>query len=126
MGTFQSPNYPGKYPDGQYCSWRITVSPAQQIHLTFTNFSLQNENNTDALYVYDGNSGTGEVLGVFYGGNPPSKQGIYSSSNHMFVIFKSDKNESYTGFSALYCEGSCLGKHPLAICGNCYCLPVYL
>ena len=112
MGSFHSPNYPGKYPDGQYCSWRITVNTAQHVHLIFTNFSLQNENNTDALYVYDGKNSTGEVLGVFYGGNPPSKKGIYSSSNHMFVTFKSDKMDSYTGFSAFYCEGTCSSKLP--------------
>ena len=110
MGSFHSPNYPGKYPDGQYCSWRITVSPGHQIQLKFTKFSLQNENNTDALYVYDGKNSTGEVLGVFYGGNPPSKEGIFSSSNQMFVIFRSDKNGSYTGFSAFYCEDRCSGK----------------
>ena len=109
-GTFHSPNYPQKYPDGQYCSWRITVSPAQQIHLTFTNFSLQNENNTDSLYVYDGENSTGEVLGVFYGGYPPPKNGMYSSSNNMLVIFKSDKNVSYTGFIASYTAVNCLGK----------------
>ncbi|KAJ7370799.1 hypothetical protein OS493_029789 [Desmophyllum pertusum] len=101
-GIFQSPNYPGKYPDGQYCSWRITANTTQQIHLMFTNFSLQNENNTDELYVYDGENATGEVLGVFYGGHPPPKEGIYSSSNHIFVIFKSDKIDSYTGFNASY------------------------
>ena len=112
MGFFHSPNYPWKYPDGQYCSWRITVSPAQQIHLKFSNFSLQNENNTDALYVYDGWNSNGKVLGVFYGGDPPSKEGIHSSSNHMFVIFISDKRASYTGFSAFYCEGRCSSKLP--------------
>ena len=106
-GTLQSPNYPRRYPDGQYCSWRITVSAAQQIYLTFTNFSLQNENNTDGLYVYDGENATGKVLGVYYGGHPPPKEGIYSSSNHMFVIFKSDKNGSYTGFSASYTAFNC-------------------
>ena len=110
-GTFQSPNYPRTYPDGQYCSWRITVSPAQQIHLAFTNFSLQNENNTDGLYVYDGENATGKVLGVYYGGHPPPKEGIYSSSNHMFVIFKSDKNGSYTGFSASYTAFNCSSKY---------------
>ena len=109
-GTFYSPNYPQKYPDGQYCSWRITVSPSQQIHLTFTYFSLQSENNTDGLYVYDGENATGEVLGVFYGGQPPPKEGIFASSNHMFIIFKSDNNVSYNGFSALYCQGKCPGK----------------
>ena len=101
-GTFQSPNFPRKYPDGQYCSWRITVNATQQIHLMFTNFSLENENDTDELYVYDGVNATGEVLGVFYGGHPPPKEGIYSSSNRMFLIFKSDKTVSYSGFSASY------------------------
>ena len=110
-GTFHSPNYPNRYPDGQYCSWRITVSPAQQIHLTFTAFNLQNENNTDALYVYDGENSTGEVLGVFYGNHTPPIEGINSSSNHMFLIFKSDKKISYTGFSALYKAVDCLGNH---------------
>jgi len=106
-GTFHSPNYPNKYPNGQYCSWTITVSPAQQIHLTFTDFSLQNENNTDVLYVYDGKNVTGKVLGVFSGGHRPPKEGIYSSSNHMFLIFKSDMNFSFTGFSALYNATNC-------------------
>ena len=101
-GTFHSPNYPGKYPDAQYCSWRITVNMTQQIHLIFSSFNLQNENNTDALYVYDGKDATREVLGEFYGGNPPPREGIYSSANQMFVIFKSDKTDSYTGFSVSY------------------------
>ena len=68
----------------------------------FTHFSLQNENNTDALYVYDGKDDTGQLLGVFYGGHPPPKKGIQSSSNKMFVIFKSDNTDSYAGFNASY------------------------
>ena len=76
----------------------------------FTSFSLQAENNTDAVYVYDGENATGEVLGVFYGGHPPPKDGIYSSSNHMFVIFKSDRNGSYAGFQASYHTLNCSRK----------------
>ena len=117
-GTFHSPNYPRKYPDGQYCSWRIAVSPTQQVHLTFTNFSLQSDNNTDGLYVYDGENSTGEVLGVFYGGHPPPKEGIYSSSNHMFLIFKSDRSGSYTGFSALYSAVDYSGKISVFLRGH--------
>ena len=109
-GTFQSPNYPKKYPDGQYCSWRIMVNEVHKIHLKFTTFSLQTERNTDELYVYDGENAEGEVLGVFYGGHPPPREGIRSSSNTMFVIFKSDKNDSYTGFSASYYAGDNSGK----------------
>ena len=109
-GTFHTPNYPQKYPDGQYCSWRITVAPSHRIHLTFTFFSLQSKNNTDALYVYDGENITGAVLGVFFGGHTPPKEGVNSSSNHMFVIFKSDNNTSYTGFRASYSTLDILGK----------------
>ena len=61
----------------------VNVTP--HIHLTFTNFSLHDENNTDALYVYDGENATGEVLGVFYGSNPPPEGGIYSMTNQMFI-----------------------------------------
>ena len=52
--------------------------------------------------MYDGENAEGEVLGVFYGGYPPPSKGINSSSNTMFLILKSDKNDSYTGFSAFY------------------------
>ena len=110
-GTFQSPHYPGKYPDGQHCSWRITVNVTQRIHLIFSSFNLQNENNTDVFYVYDGENATMEMLGVFYGGNLPPEEGIYSSSNQMFLIFKSDKTDSYTGFSAFYYSAKKSGNH---------------
>ena len=114
-GSFYSPNYPEKYPDGQYCSWRITVSPGRQVHLKFANFSLQWEVNTDSLSIYDGENETGQALGEYYGHYPPPKEGIRSSSNHMFIIFKSDYRDSYTGFNAFYCEDRCLGKFILRL-----------
>ena len=120
-GVFNSPNYPHKYPDKQYCSWKITVRQSQQVYVMFTSFSLQAENNTDVVYVYDGENATGEVLGVFYGGHPPPKDGIYSSSNHMFVLFKSDRNGSYAGFQASYHALNCSCK-----CFNLFVLLQFL
>ena len=84
------------------------------MYLLFTSFNLQAENNTDAVYVYDGDSETGKVLGVFYGSKPHSK-GIYSSSNSLLVIFKSDNNSSYTGFKAVYHAINCTGKLTYAV-----------
>lgn len=106
-GTFHSPNHPNNYSNGQYCSWKIIVRRDQQIHLVFFNFSLQNEIDTDSLFVYDGENATSKELGVFYGGHPPPKEGLYSTSYKMFVIFKSDNTSSFSGFSAIYCEGNC-------------------
>ena len=101
-GTFNSPIYRTEEPVVLYCSWRIKVAPAQQILVTFTNFNLQSAANNDSLLVYDGKDATREVLGVFYKGRPPPKEGINSSSNHMVLVFKSINHTKYTGFVASY------------------------
>ena len=114
-GTFQSLNCPRNYRNGQYCFWRITVITAQQIYLIFSSFSLQNEDSTDALYVYNGDNATGEALEVFYGGHPPPKEGICISSNQILMVFKSDKAGSFHGFSASYYGVRNSGKCLLAL-----------
>ena len=101
-GTLQSPFHPEKYPSGQYCSWRITVHYSQRVHLKFTTFQLQNEEDTDEVYVYDGENERDNLLGVFYGDHHPPEEGIFSTWNSLFLIFKSDDKDSYTGFSAFY------------------------
>lgn len=111
--TFHSPNYPRTYPDGQYCSWRIKINTTQRIRLIFTNFTLQYESGTDELYVYDGENATGKILGVFYGAHPPPEEGIFSSSNHLFVMFRSDSKGSYAGFNVSYYGVSFPSKYSL-------------
>ncbi|KAK2550156.1 Zinc metalloproteinase nas-39 [Acropora cervicornis] len=101
-GTFHSPNYPNKHFDGEYCSWKISVSPGNRIRLTFSNPSFHKQNDASNLIVYDGEHVSGEVLGVFYGSLPPPGKELYSSSNHMLVIFVSNATDSYTGFNASY------------------------
>jgi len=101
-GTFHSPNYPNKHSDGEYCSWKISASPGNRIRLTFSYLGFHNQNDASNLIVYDGENVRGEVLGVFHGSlSPPGKE-LYSSSNHMLVIFVSNATDSYTGFNASY------------------------
>ena len=110
-GVLQSPNFPHNYPNEAYCSWNIRVNQSQHVFLMFSSsFSLQAENNTDVIRVYDGGNTTGEVLGVFYGGHPPPQGGLYSSANQMFVVFKTDNNKSFSGFQASYHALTCSGK----------------
>ena len=51
--------------------------------------------------MYDGVNEAGTVLGVFDGNRPPPEEGINSSANSMFVIFKSNQS-AFTGFNASY------------------------
>lgn len=81
--------------------------------MTFTNFSLQYESDTDELYVYDGENATGKILGVVYGAHPPPEEGIFSSSNHLFVMFRSDSKGSYAGFNVSYYGVSFPSKYSL-------------
>ena len=101
-GTFHSPNYPSKHSDGEYCSWKISVSPGNLIRLTFSSPSFHKQDDTSNLIVYDGEHLNGEVLGVFYGSPPPPGKEFCPSSNHMLVIFVSNATDSYTGFNASY------------------------
>ena len=116
-GTFHSPNYPNKHSDGEYCSWKISVSPGNRIRLTFSNPSFHKKNDESNLIVYDGEHVSGEVLGVFYGSPPPPGKEFYSSSNHMLVIFVSNATDSYTGFNASYSFIESRGK----ICKGTFC-----
>ena len=110
-GVLRSPHFPHNYPNEACCYWNIRVNLSQHVFLMFSSsFSLQPENNTDVIRVYDGGNTTGEVLGVFYGGHPPPKGGLYSSANQMFVVFKTDKNKSFSGFQASYHALTCSGK----------------
>ena len=76
-GVLQSPHFSHNYPNETYCYWNIRVNQSQHVFLMFMDFKLQAENNTDVIRVYDGENTTGEVLGVFYGGHPPPKGGLY-------------------------------------------------
>ncbi|XP_015757085.1 PREDICTED: cubilin-like [Acropora digitifera] len=101
-GTFHSPNYPNKHSDGEYCSWKISVSAGNRIRLTFSNPSFHKQDDASNIIVYDGENVSGEVLGVFHGSLPPPGKEFYSSSNHMLVVFESKATDSYTGFNASY------------------------
>ena len=66
----------------------------------FSSFSVEDKNNTDAVFVYDGGNTSAKMLGVYYGGHLPPKEGLFSSSNQMLVIFISDSNTLLLWFSS--------------------------
>jgi len=101
-GSFQSPNYPNSYPAGQYCSWRIKVPEGLQVVLKFPKFSLQKGADTDNVQLYDGQNETSPSLGVYSGDTTPPAAGVRSSSNELFVIFKTDSKNNFAGFQASY------------------------
>ncbi|XP_060061806.1 CUB and sushi domain-containing protein 2 isoform X4 [Erinaceus europaeus] len=99
-GVILSPNYPEPYPPGKECDWKVTVSPDYVIALVFNIFNL--EPGYDFLHIYDGRDSLSPLIGSFYGSQLPSR--IESSSNSLFLAFRSDASVSNAGFVIDYTE----------------------
>ncbi|XP_023614240.1 CUB and sushi domain-containing protein 2 [Myotis lucifugus] len=116
-GVILSPNYPEPYPPGKECDWKVTVSPDYVIALVFNIFNL--EPGYDFLHVYDGRDSLSPLIGSFYGSQLPSR--IESSSNSLFLAFRSDASVSNVGFVIDYTgsldsqNGSTVQPDPMAL-----------
>uniref|UniRef100_A0A3B4AL78 Uncharacterized protein n=1 Tax=Periophthalmus magnuspinnatus TaxID=409849 RepID=A0A3B4AL78_9GOBI len=99
-GLILSPDYPEPYPHGRECDWKVTVQQDYVISLSFNQFSL--EPSYDFLHIYDGPDSLSSLLGSFYGTDVPER--IESSSNTLFLAFRSDASLSSNGFVLQYTE----------------------
>ncbi|XP_062818489.1 CUB and sushi domain-containing protein 2 isoform X3 [Anolis carolinensis] len=99
-GVILSPNYPEPYPPGKECDWKLTVSPDYVIALVFHIFNL--EAGYDFLHIYDGPNSLSPLIGSFYDTQLPER--IESSSNNLFLAFRSDASVSNIGFVIHYTE----------------------
>lgn len=75
------------------------------IYTFVTRFSL--EPSYDFLHIYDGPDSLSPLLGSFYGTDVPDR--IESSSNTLFLAFRSDASLSSNGFVLHYTGGHLFG-----------------
>lgn len=86
-------------------TWQITpvnstlrLRMIRVFYLSFSSFSL--EPSYDFLHIYDGPDSLSPLLGSFYGTDVPDR--IESSSNRLFLAFRSDASLSSNGFVLQY------------------------
>uniref|UniRef100_A0A8D0BPV5 CUB and Sushi multiple domains 1 n=1 Tax=Salvator merianae TaxID=96440 RepID=A0A8D0BPV5_SALMN len=99
-GVILSPNYPQPYPPGKECDWRIKVNPDFVIALIFKSFNM--EPSYDFLHIYEGEDSNSPLIGSFQGSQAPER--IESSSNSLFLAFRSDASVGMSGFAIEYKE----------------------
>ncbi|EEC11590.1 procollagen C-endopeptidase enhancer, putative, partial [Ixodes scapularis] len=70
----------------------------------FNDFELEKDNKciSDYVSVYEGNDTSAPLLGTYCGNTAPLP--ILSSSNQIYMVFKSDSDVQGKGFSATYTE----------------------
>ncbi|CAI2334571.1 unnamed protein product [Caenorhabditis sp. 36 PRJEB53466] len=98
-GTFTSPHYPSNYDNNLFCTYSLATLGAYRINLQFVSFNT--EQKFDSVFVYDGNSLNAPQIGNLSGGltTPINFQ---STANTLFVTFKTDNSNVYSGFSAKF------------------------
>ena len=92
--TYDSGGAGGNYTDDERELYLIEPTNVQSVTLNFNQFSL--EQNWDYMYVYDGNSLSSPLLGVYTGTASPGS--ITSSGGSILLEFRSDCATQDTGW----------------------------
>ncbi|CAH1775425.1 unnamed protein product [Owenia fusiformis] len=97
-GSLTSPGYPGNYPHDKTCEWLITVPKRRVVKLKFSDFNMEAHSScqSDYLAVYDGPDSGARLHGRYCGAVNPAD--FDSSTNQIFIQFRSDSADSGTGF----------------------------
>lgn len=111
-GEIVSPSFNGSYLSNMICEYKIKTRPDTKIKLDFVSFSLESSFNCkfDYLKIYDGPSSDSALVGKFCGTSHPKT--YTSSSNYIYIRFKSDYVASSAGFKISYqslCQITLLG-----------------
>ncbi|KAK1169576.1 enteropeptidase [Acipenser oxyrinchus oxyrinchus] len=104
--TFSSASYPRNYMNNAFCVWYLNADEGKNIKLHFLDFDL--EDIYDVVEVRDGRGDDSLLLDVYTG--KASFQDVYSTTNHMTVLFTTDKSTTRKGFLANFTTGYNLGK----------------
>ncbi|GAB6032010.1 hypothetical protein CHUAL_010385 [Chamberlinius hualienensis] len=102
-GSISSPDHPNNYENGMECDWLIRVHPNERVRLVFTNMDLEFHHNNcqyDFVEVFDGGDDSAATFSRHCGRNLPPT--VISTSNTVFVKFRTDSSVTSTGFRATY------------------------
>ena len=94
------------YQSNMLCQWNLVSASISKLELTFYIFNT--ELDADFLYIYDGDSSSSPLIDNFSGASLPSP--ITSSSNKLYLRFRSDTSYGLRGFTAGY-RGRVLFDH---------------
>ncbi|KAK7881367.1 hypothetical protein WMY93_029776 [Mugilogobius chulae] len=101
-GIIISPNWPNDYAHNRQCIYLIRLPQGEKVSLNFTHMNLETHSSCtfDYVEVRDGRQETDPLIGRYCGSVIPAP--LMSSSNFMWLRFRSDSSVSRAGFRAVY------------------------
>uniref|UniRef100_A0AAR2IVV0 CUB and Sushi multiple domains 3a n=1 Tax=Pygocentrus nattereri TaxID=42514 RepID=A0AAR2IVV0_PYGNA len=97
-GVLLSPNYPLNYENNHECIYNIQVQTGKGINISASTFHLAQG---DVLKVYDGPENTADMIGA-YSGSSMLGVTLTSTSNHLWLEFYTDQEDTAEGFKLHY------------------------
>uniref|UniRef100_A0A8C5IUZ1 Enteropeptidase n=1 Tax=Junco hyemalis TaxID=40217 RepID=A0A8C5IUZ1_JUNHY len=121
--TFSSANFPNNYPNLASCVWYLNAENGKNIQLHFQVFDL--ENIYDVVEIRDGRGPDSLLLAVYTERGPLPD--VFSTTNQMTVILRTDESSTGKGFLANFTTGyhlrACtVDEHQ---CGSGKCIPLH-
>uniref|UniRef100_A0A669EKT9 Cubilin n=1 Tax=Oreochromis niloticus TaxID=8128 RepID=A0A669EKT9_ORENI len=102
-GIIISPNWPNNYNHNRQCIYLIRLPEGGQVALNFTDMDLESHSGCAFDYVEVRPIYTDPLIGKYCGNTLPAP--VLSSSNVLWIRFKSDSSVSRAGFRAVYTVG---------------------
>ncbi|XP_053825808.1 enteropeptidase [Vidua macroura] len=120
--TFSSANFPNNYPNLAFCVWYLNAENGKNIQLHFQVFDLESIH--DVVEIRDGRGPDSLLLAVYTEKGPLPD--VFSTTNQMTVILRTDKSSTGKGFLANFTTGyhlrACtVEEHQ---CGSGKCIPL--
>ncbi len=106
FGNLSDGSYAQDYQNNADCKWLINPQIAASITLEFYSFNLAIG---DTLFIYDGNNAQANLIASYTGNSIPLT--LNSSSNSLFISFKTNANNVSSGWSAAYRSEFCIANN---------------
>ncbi|XP_015795561.2 cubilin-like, partial [Tetranychus urticae] len=104
-GALSTPSFPNRYEGNLECDWVIRIKSLEdRIELRFNQFDLEHHPNCryDYVEIRDGEQQNAPLIGRYCSTTIKPPVPILSTSNKLFVRFRSDWSREGTGFHATY------------------------
>lgn len=102
-GTLASRNYPGTYPNGTRCAWRLQAPRGRSLRLAFGDFNLEPSQDCATAGSLTISPGNGEPpLGPLCGDLDPRDRKLVLNSSEVTILFLSGTHRSGRGFLLSY------------------------
>ncbi|KAH8397987.1 hypothetical protein KR222_008302, partial [Zaprionus bogoriensis] len=99
-GRLRYPPGNGSYEHNAQCAWVIRTNESLVLNVTFHSFQLENSLDCrfDWLQINDGRSAAAQIIGRYCGTRLPHGGSLISSSNQLYLWFRSDNSSAHEGF----------------------------